>query len=67
MYDGWRFFIVHLQDCLIGIIGHPDGPLDFAAMRRDGLFYQEMIYLIGIIPMQITDICFEMEPSLSRP
>lgn len=66
VYEGWRFSIVPLQTYLIGILWQPNGHPGFAAIRRDTLFYQEVTYLIEMVPLYISDLCFEMEVSLSK-
>lgn len=66
VYNGQRFSIVHLHDSLTGILKDPNGKSEFAAMRQDTIYYKEIIYLMGLIPLQIRDLCFEMEDSLYK-
>lgn len=66
VHEGWRFSIVLLQTYLIGILWQPNGHPGFAAIRRDILFYQEVTYLIEMVPLYISELCVEMEVSLSK-
>ena len=66
MCNGWRFSIVPLQTCLIGILWHPEGYPEFAIIQRIILYYQEMTYFLGLVPLHISEIYFEMEHSISK-